>query len=104
MRGLSKAMALLKAFRQKFETLLAAARAKAGRTSEALPASATRLREVTRFGSNPGNLRMFAYVPERLPTTAPLVVALHGCSQTADEYDYGAGWSSLSDRLGFAVV
>jgi poly(hydroxyalkanoate) depolymerase family esterase len=104
MRGLSEAMALLKAFRQKFETLLAAARAKAGRTSEALPASATRLREVTRFGSNPGNLRMFAYVPERLPTTAPLVVALHGCSQTADEYDYGAGWSSLSERLGFAVV
>jgi poly(hydroxyalkanoate) depolymerase family esterase len=39
-----------------------------------------------------------------LPSSAPLVVALHGCSQTADEYDYGAGWSSLSDRLGFVVV
>jgi poly(hydroxyalkanoate) depolymerase family esterase len=35
---------------------------------------------------------------------APLVVALHGCNQTADEYDYGTGWSSLAERLGFAVV
>ena len=35
---------------------------------------------------------------------APLVVALHGCSQTADEYDRGTGWSVLADRLGFAVV
>ena len=102
-RDLSKAMAHLQAFRQKFETLLAAARAKAGRAAQA-PASATRLRELTGFGSNPGNLGMFIYVPERLPSRAPLVVALHGCSQTADEYDYGAGWSSLSERLGFAVV
>jgi poly(hydroxyalkanoate) depolymerase family esterase len=47
---------------------------------------------------------MLVYVPERLPSMAPLVVALHGCSQSADEYDYGTGWSTLADRLGFAVV
>jgi len=47
---------------------------------------------------------MFAYAPEHLPPKAPLVVALHGCTQTADEYDHGTGWSSLSDSLGFAVV
>ena len=34
---------------------------------------------------------------------APLVVALHGCSQSAEDYDRGAGWSALADRLGFAV-
>ena len=56
------------------------------------------------FGANPGNLRMFVYVPERLPNMAPLVVALHGCSQSADDYDYGSGWSTLAERLGFAVV
>jgi poly(hydroxyalkanoate) depolymerase family esterase len=47
---------------------------------------------------------MFSYVPEDLPPNAPLVIALHGCTQTSDEYDHGAGWSSLADRLGFAVV
>ncbi|HET9816399.1 MAG TPA: PHB depolymerase family esterase [Xanthobacteraceae bacterium] len=47
---------------------------------------------------------MFSYAPEDLPPNAPLVIALHGCTQTSDEYDRGAGWSSLADRLGFAVV
>jgi len=47
---------------------------------------------------------MFAYAPQHLPPAAPLVVALHGCTQTADEYDYGTGWSSLADKFGFAVI
>ena len=47
---------------------------------------------------------MFAYAPAHLPPKAPLVIALHGCTQTADEYDHGTGWSSLADNLGFAVV
>jgi hypothetical protein len=64
----------------------------------------TRLRELTGFGANPGNLCMFAYAPEHMPPKRPLVIALHGCTQTADEYDHGTGWSSLADSLGFAVV
>jgi feruloyl esterase len=47
---------------------------------------------------------MFAYVPKHMPPDAPLVVALHGCTQTSEEYDQGTGWSSLADSLGFAVV
>ena len=35
---------------------------------------------------------------------APLVVVLHGCTQTAAEYDRGAGWSTLAERFGFAVL
>ena len=35
------------------------------------------------FSPNPGNLRMLTYAPARLPRMAPLVVALHGCTQTA---------------------
>jgi feruloyl esterase len=62
------------------------------------------LTEVVGFGSNPGNLRMLAYVPEDLPTGAGLVVVLHGCTQTAHAYDRGTGWSTLADRHGFAVV
>lgn len=60
--------------------------------------------ESTGFGSNPGDLRMFAYVP---PTSAPkpaLVVVLHGCTQTAAGYDVGTGWSALAERYGFALL
>ncbi|WP_052402082.1 alpha/beta hydrolase family esterase [Muricoccus aerilatus] len=62
------------------------------------------LTEVTGFGSNPGALRMMVHVPADLPRGAPLVVALHGCTQNAAAYDEGCGWSSLADRLGFAVL
>src|SRR5471032_3306882 len=56
------------------------------------------------FAPNPGNLRMFRYLPRGLKAGAPLVVILHGCGQTAGGYDHGAGWSELGDRLGFAVL
>jgi len=64
----------------------------------------TRLREVRDFGSNPGNLRMFTYAPDPLPSSAALTVVLHGCTQTAVGYDYGAGWSTLADRHRFALL
>jgi feruloyl esterase len=32
------------------------------------------------------------------------VVVLHGCTQTAAGYDRGAGWSTLADRFGFALL
>lgn len=62
------------------------------------------LREATPTGSNPGALRMFRYVPAGLPDRSPLVVVLHGCLQTASGYEYGAGWSTLADRYGFALL
>jgi poly(3-hydroxybutyrate) depolymerase len=34
---------------------------------------------------------MFFYAPENMPRDAPLVIALHGCTQTSDEYDHGTG-------------
>jgi poly(hydroxyalkanoate) depolymerase family esterase len=61
-----------------------------------------RLTEVTGFGSNPGALRMFEYVPA--DTQPALVVVLHGCTQTAASYDFGAGWSTLADRHGFVLL
>jgi poly(hydroxyalkanoate) depolymerase family esterase len=91
-------------FRNKFEGLLAAARKKTALARGAPAGRPTGLRELTGFGANPGNLRMFAYAPKDLPPKAPLVIALHGCTQTAVEYDQGTGWSSLADSLGFAVV
>jgi poly(hydroxyalkanoate) depolymerase family esterase len=60
--------------------------------------------EVTGFGSNPGNLRLFKYVPDHLPASPALVVALHGCTQSAAAYDDESGWSALADRWGFVLL
>ena len=65
---------------------------------------ASPLKEITGFGSNPGALRMFAFVPEHLQQAPALVVVLHGCGQTAAGYDLGAGWSTLAKRYGFALL
>ena len=62
------------------------------------------LLEVTDFGTNPGDLKMFSFVPDDLQPKPALVVVLHGCGQTASGYDLGAGWSSLATRYGFALL
>ncbi|MCQ4082820.1 PHB depolymerase family esterase [Streptomyces sp. RB6PN25] len=67
-------------------------------------ASAAGLTQVTGFGSNPGNLNMYSYLPANLPTNAPLVVALHGCTQSANDYYTNSGWPKYADMYGFAVV
>ncbi|SJM34234.1 Esterase, phb depolymerase family protein [Mesorhizobium delmotii] len=63
-----------------------------------------RLSDLGDFGSNPGALRARIYVPDDLPEAAPLVVVLHGCTQTGAGYDDGSGWSQLADQEGFALL
>ncbi|RWK69749.1 MAG: PHB depolymerase family esterase [Mesorhizobium sp.] len=63
-----------------------------------------RLSDLGDFGSNPGALRARIYVPDDLPEAAPLVVVLHGCTQTAAGYDHGSGWSQLADQESFALL
>ena len=63
------------------------------------------LRPLTSFGSNPGALNGWCYVPEaEADAPTALVVVLHGCTQTAAGYDVGSGWSELAHRYGFAVL
>ncbi len=62
------------------------------------------LSDIVDFGPNPGALRMRIYRPAHLPKRSPLVVVLHGCRQTAEGYASGAGWLTLADRFGFAVL
>src|SRR5262245_62892703 len=100
MKGLKDTLANLSRLRDRFERLLSSA-AKGGRGQPPVPG---RLREVEGFGTNPGSLRMFAYVPKRLAKPGRLVVALHGCTQSAAVYDHGSGWSALADTHGFAVL
>lgn len=59
--------------------------------------------QVTSFGSNPGALKMYKHVPSGMPANAPLVVALHGCTQTAAAYE-SSGWTALANQHKFYVV
>lgn len=64
----------------------------------------SRLTPLTDFGSDPGALGAYCYIPADLAPGAPLVVVLHGCTQNAAGYDLGSGWTTLADRDGFAVL
>ena len=74
------------------------------RAASPAAAAAGSLVPVSSFGANPGALAMYTYTPANLPARAPLVVALHGCTQTANDYFTHSGWAELADRYGFAVV
>jgi poly(hydroxyalkanoate) depolymerase family esterase len=53
---------------------------------------------------NPGNLTMVRHVSDGLSSGRPVVVVLHGCTQTASVYGSGSGWVELADRMRFTVV
>jgi poly(hydroxyalkanoate) depolymerase family esterase len=56
------------------------------------------------FGGNDGNLRAFYYEPNNPEPDMPLVVVLHGCSQTALGASKLTEWNVLADRYGFYVL
>lgn len=66
----------------------------------AQPASAV---ELTGFGANPGALKMFLFTPSKPAAMPALVVAMHGCTQTAAAYQ-ASGWNSFAERGGFYVL
>ncbi|MGW9555929.1 extracellular catalytic domain type 1 short-chain-length polyhydroxyalkanoate depolymerase [Nocardiopsis sp. NPDC055551] len=67
-------------------------------------ASAATLDPVPSFGTDPGALSMYEYVPDDLPAGAPAVVLLHGCAQDAAAYHQHSGWAEQADASGFALV
>lgn len=60
--------------------------------------------QVHAFGSNPGRLRMMEYAPPTRRDPPTLVVVLHGCLQTAKEFDTGSGWSRMARDKGFVLL
>lgn len=67
---------------------------------------ASKLQKITDFGLNPGNLNAYLYEPEDLKEKEayPLVVALHGCSQSAKSLAVQSGWNHLADQYHFRVL
>lgn len=102
MQRLGDMLHQLARYRSQWEGLMKASNL--GSSFDAPPASSSRLAETMDFGSNPGNLRMYSYVPPEVAASPALVVVLHGCTQGAAGYDYGSGWSVLAEEHGFIIV
>ncbi|MFP1624533.1 PHB depolymerase family esterase [Streptomyces sp. 5K101] len=66
--------------------------------------AAVPLERVTGFGGNPGNLAMYVHRPASLPAAPAVVVALHGCTQSAQVYADNSGLAAFADRHGFLLV
>ena len=84
--------------------LLLAAPPAAARTDAAADVPYATLTEVTGFGSNPSNLQMYLYVPERVTPNPAVLVAVHYCGGSGPAMHNGTEYASLADRHGFIVV
>ncbi|APX92274.1 esterase [Halomonas sp. 1513] len=63
-----------------------------------------RLTDLKKFGTDPGSLHADIYIPKNFHKNGPLVVILHGSTQSAESYDHGSGWSALADECGIALL
>jgi acetylxylan esterase len=70
----------------------------------ARPAPAAALTEVTNFGANPSNLRMYVYRPDSAGAHPPVLVAVHYCTGSGPAFYSGTEFASLADRYGFVVI
>ena len=62
------------------------------------------LEPVPAFGDNPGELAMYLHRPAAFQEGLPLVVALHGCTQTASDFDNETGLVALAEETPFLLV
>jgi poly(hydroxyalkanoate) depolymerase family esterase len=60
--------------------------------------------EWTDFGENPGQLKAWLYTPGTVADSPALVVVMHGCGQSAEEFAAATGWNKLADAGGFLLV
>jgi acetylxylan esterase len=67
-------------------------------------AGAASLQQVTSFGNNPTNAKMYLYVPDRVASSPAILVAVHYCTGTANAYFTGTGYRGLADQHGFIVI
>src|SRR5688500_20168710 len=68
------------------------------------PASAASLQQITNFGPNPSNIKMYLYVPANVSARPAILVGVHWCHGTAQDFYSGTRYASLADRYGFIVI
>ncbi|MBB5868902.1 poly(hydroxyalkanoate) depolymerase family esterase [Allocatelliglobosispora scoriae] len=67
-------------------------------------ATAASLTEVTSFGANPSQLKMYVYLPANRPARPAVVVAVHYCHGDAVAFYNGSDFARLADQYGFIVI
>ncbi|KUO19457.1 esterase [Streptomyces dysideae] len=83
---------------------LLTAPAAAARTEATDVVPTATLTEVTDFGTNPSNLRMYLYVPDSVTANPAVVVAVHWCTGSGPDMYNGTEYDTLADQYGFVVV
>ncbi|RYP29756.1 hypothetical protein DL767_006577 [Monosporascus sp. MG133] len=62
------------------------------------------LQRVQNWGSNPTNIQMYIYVPDRRATSPAIIVALHPCGGTGQQWFSGTRLPSYADSNGFILI
>jgi poly(hydroxyalkanoate) depolymerase family esterase len=68
------------------------------------PTPAASLQEITNFGNNPSNLRMYVYRPDTVAARPAVVVASHFCTGSGSAFFSGTEFARLADQMGYIVV
>ncbi|KAI1175129.1 putative Acetylxylan esterase A [Nemania sp. FL0916] len=66
--------------------------------------TAQSITKVNDFQATPTNLGMYVYVPTGLKTPAPIIVAVHHCQGSAQQYSGESGLMPLAGQRGFIVI
>ncbi len=68
------------------------------------PRAVEALQAVDDFGANPGALDLFVHAPSSLAAGGAMVVALHGCTQSAADFDDESGLVALARAVPFVLL
>ena len=75
-----------------------------GMSNTAALTSRATLKQVTNFGYNPADIRMYTYVPDAVVTSPGVVVSLHGASGNAQQQFQSTPYASLAEQYGFVAI
>ncbi|EAQ84081.1 hypothetical protein CHGG_10485 [Chaetomium globosum CBS 148.51] len=75
-----------------------------GLAATAATGLAASLQQVNSFGANPTNIQMFIYVPDKVAANPAIIVALHPCGGSGQQWFSGTRLPSYADSNGFIIV
>ncbi|KAJ2919978.1 hypothetical protein MD484_g384, partial [Candolleomyces efflorescens] len=67
-------------------------------------AAVNQLQQISNFGTNPTNVRMYLYRPPNVVANPALIVAMHYCTGTAQAYFSGTQYANLADAQRTFIV
>jgi acetylxylan esterase len=62
------------------------------------------LKEVTGFNLGPTGATMWVYIPTTKVSPAPIIIAIHQCTGTAEEYYSSTTYQDYADTYGYIVI